>query len=161
MSWKIQVLLNKGYTCIEKGLFAEATTIFEELIALSPQNSEYYAYLGEAYYLNTEYEKALQAFEKRNELVLQADPLTPYIEGYKGCIYLRQQRYLQAEKLLQTALRQNIRDPEIYYQAAVLCLLRGDTSQAHKILEQIDKLDPSFCYKKIKTLLNEIATAAQ
>ena len=105
MSWKIKNLLNKGYSQVEEGKFGEATETFRKLAELSPDNSEFCAHLGESYFLNKEYDKALAAFQRRDEIVLSSDPLTPYIQGYRGCVFFEQGNYEQAKTLLGLAVQ--------------------------------------------------------
>jgi Flp pilus assembly protein TadD len=157
----MQNLLNKGCKQIEQGDFSQATVTFEKLLELHPTNNEFCAYLGEAYFLNQEYEKARATFKHRDDLVLQNDPLTPYIEGYRGCILFEEQKYEQALPYLEQAIAKQIKEPEIYYRLGILYMIRGQLAQAHKILQQIDQIDPAFSYRKIKKLNEEIWSLTQ
>lgn len=159
MNWTTQLLLNKGCNQIEQGDFLGATVTFENLLSRHPANSEFCAYLGEAYFLNKQYDKALAVFQQRDALVLQNDPLTPYIEGYRGCILFEQKNYEQARAYLEQAIEKQTKDPEIFYRLGMLYMLQGQQAKAYDILQQIDQLDPSFSYRKIKQLMEEIFPA--
>lgn len=156
MHWKVQALVNNGCASLEKENFAQAITCFEKAIELSPDMSELYAYLGEACYWNREYDRALDAFKRRDELVLQADPLTPYIEGYRGCIFRQKENDPEASLLLKKAVSQNVKDPEIHYQLGILYMREGKFPEALKIFKQMDRLEPSFYYRKIRRLMEEL-----
>ena len=157
MNIKAQNLVNRGYSLIEQGRFAQAVEILQKAIELAPNESELYAYLGEAFYLNGQYQEANAAFAHRDELVLANDPLTPYIEGYRGCIYFRQGDITRASDLLEKAISNRVKDPEIYYNLGIVRMLEGKPAEAARSLKEISPLDPSFFYRKINALIQRLA----
>lgn len=156
MKWKIQALLNKAYSQLEENKSGEGVATFENIVTLAPEQSEFYAYLGEAYFLNQEYDKAWQAFAQRDKLLLQADPLTPYLEGYRGCILVEKHEYEKARPLLESAVAKEVKEPEIYYYLGMLYMLEGKLAKAREIIAKIDSMDPAWSYRRICRLLQEI-----
>lgn len=156
MQWQVQHLINRGARYIERQEFSRALECFGKAADLCPAAGEIQAYLGETYYLNREYGKALEAFARRDELVLQADNLTPYVEGYRGCILLEQKNYHGASLLLKKAVDRKIKDPEIYYNLGVLLMMEQKLPEAIGMLKKIDQLEPSFYSRKIQKLMEQL-----
>jgi len=155
---RTEILINKGYAAIEEGNYQSAVAQFEKATTISPSNSELYAYLGEAYFLNKEYEKARKALDKRDEIVLGEDQLTPYVIGYRGAILLAQGEVDKAQPLLEKAIAAQVHDPQIYYDFAMLKLIKKEFLEANKLLKKIEAYDPTFYYRKIRELTRTITT---
>ena len=153
---KLSHLVNKAYISIEKGDFGQAVSSLETACKLAPQNSEIHAYLGEAYILNEQYQKAQETFDLRDNLVLNNHPLTPYVEGYRGRIHLEQGQLEEAKTFLQKEAVQAVDDPEILYSRALLEFLEGNNPGAIEILQKIDRLEPAYYHRKIGTLFQTL-----
>lgn len=158
MHWKSQSLVNKAYSLIENNNYSEAIVLIKDAIEISPQESELYAYLGELYYLNKDLEQAEQAFQKREEVILQSNPITPYVQGYRGCIEVEKGNYENAHRLLETALEQDVKDPEIFYSLSKLHLIKEESDKSWHYLKEVYKLDPSYSFRKIQELIQAIKT---
>lgn len=111
--------------------------------------------MGEAYYLNKEYDKAKQVFNEREKLAPENDLLAPYIEGYRGCIHRSQGREEKGMKLLEQAIDKDVKDPELFYSFGMGKMMQNEKS-AQKYLKMVNKLDPSFYHKKIRGLMEQI-----
>ena len=156
MNWKVQQLVYKAYDEIEKGAYEKAIHHLQKAILRDAENPELYAYLGEAHYHQRDFKNAEEAFAKRDELLLKQNSLTPYIEGYRGCISLENNDREKAQILLEKAVQQNVEDPEIHYKLGILYYQQGKMSEALAVLAKLDKFDPSFYYRKIQSLVKEI-----
>ncbi|NUM35307.1 MAG: tetratricopeptide repeat protein [Candidatus Brocadiae bacterium] len=159
MAIRAEALVNKGYSCLEKGDYGDAVKFLKQVVELSPNNPEYYAYLGEACFFNKEYEQAQDAFDKRERLILQNSFLNSDVQGYRGCILLEQGDIEKAEALLKEAVEKKVQSPQIYYSLAMLFLRKKNFQEAKKVLKKIESMDPFFYYRKIKDLLNQIGLA--
>ncbi len=156
MAIKAEALVNKGYAALEKGDYAKAVGFLEQSVKASPENPEYYAYLGEAYFFNKQYMEAENVFSKRDQLVLQDSFLNADVQGYRGCILLEKGEMEKAKDLLEEAAEKKVQSPQIYYSLAMLYLKQQNLPKAKKILQKIENMDPFFYYRKIKDLLKEI-----
>ena len=152
----VQSLIHKACSCIEKGDYSRAVQHFEKAVGFDPNNSELYAYLGEAYFLHGQYDEAKIAFDRRDELVLQNDPLSPYVTGYRGCIMLNCGEIDRARSMLEESYAKQAKDPELLYHLGILRMLQGSREDSRHFLRKIDALDPSFYYRKIETLIKRL-----
>ena len=156
MAMRGETLVNKGYSALEKGDYTKAVDFLEQALKSSPETPEYYAYLGEAYFFNKQYNQAQETFAKRDELILKNSFLDSEIQGYRGCILLEKGEIEKAEILLKEAIEKKVQSPQIYYSLAMLYAQKENFQEAKKILKKIENLDPFFYYRKIKDLVKQI-----
>lgn len=157
MNYRASRLVNKAYLQFEKQNYTQALELLQQAREKDPQSDEVYAYLGEAYIYNERYEEAMQTFDERESLKIKSAHLDPYIQGYRGRVYLERGDFAEAERLVDIAIKSKANEPEILITKALLHMHRNQMQQALQIMRQIDFNDPSFYYRKIKILLKKLS----
>ncbi len=157
MGLRTQFLVYQYYDALDQSKFSEAIAIMQKAAVISPNDPDVFAYLGEAYFFGREYSKTLESFAKRQILLgKEKDPLEPYINGYRGCILVDKNDFLQAQALLSDAIEKGAQEPHFYYSLAKLHWTQGNWTNAKQILAKVESLDPCFCYRKIQQLMQQI-----
>ncbi|BBM88208.1 tetratricopeptide repeat protein [Candidatus Uabimicrobium amorphum] len=157
MNYRASRLVNKAYLQFEKQNYQQALELLKQAREKDPQSDEVYAYLGEAYIYNELYEEAMQTFDEREKLKTKSAHLDPYIQGYRGRVYLERGDFEEAEKLIDIAMKNNANEPEILITKALIHMYRNQMQQALQVMRKVDFNDPSFYYRKIKTLLKKLS----
>jgi tetratricopeptide (TPR) repeat protein len=99
---------NRGLSYFSNGQYDLAVGDLEKAVQLSPENSKYYVFLGQAYYKKSNYPAAIRSFD--NAISRGAKTSSTFKE--RGRARLGQRDYAGALKDLQQAMRLNPKDKE-------------------------------------------------
>lgn len=129
-----------GTTKMNAREFAEALVDLKKAAELNPQLPDVFSYYGLALLTTGDMAGAAEAFRKE----LQSNPNDFVSNLQLGVLFKQDQRYDEARRSLERALRVRPGDPGVRYQLATLDLLGGNLEPARKQLEQLTKETPDF-----------------
>ncbi|HTK07410.1 MAG TPA: tetratricopeptide repeat protein, partial [Ktedonobacteraceae bacterium] len=131
--------------------YARPIALYQQIIKLKPDHAMAHNNIGDIYFSQHQYEKALHAYEEAQKLD------TPFAYGYKKAeALLHLERYpesLEANRLAQLdALigNNNPQLPDLYQQQANIYLVLNDLDNALKAYQNLLQLQPDnahYCYK--------------
>lgn len=159
MKFKASRLVNKAYSCLEKENFSGALTFLKKAQEADPSDDEVLAYLGEVCIYNEKYQEAKDAFDKRDTVAIKNVHLNPYVEGYRGRIFLEQGEWDKAEELINKAIDEKAIEPEVLYSKALLQLHKNQFNEALSTMRKIEEHEPAFYHKKINTLMKKLSNS--
>lgn len=171
---KQNYLVNKAYDRLEKGKYEEALSWMKKAQEENPETPDIYAFLGEMYIFNDEFEKAQEAFQTREDLRTKAldqssssfgkvlrkwilrqeifDEYALYIKAYQARILFEQGHWEEAEKIFRDPEIQSIQDYQALYSFALLHQTKGDRLAAYQTMSEIEAQEPAFYYQQIQHL---------
>jgi tetratricopeptide (TPR) repeat protein len=129
-----------GTTKMNAQEFAEALVDLRKAVELNPQLPDVYSYYGLALLTTGDMAAAAEAFRKE----LESNPNDVVSNLQLGVIFKQDQRYDEARRSFDHALRARPGDPGVRYQLATLDLATGNVEKACAQLEQLVKETPQF-----------------
>jgi tetratricopeptide (TPR) repeat protein len=129
-----------GTTKMNAQEYAEALVDLKKAVELNPQLPDVYSYYGLALLTTGDVAAASDAFRKE----LESNPNDFVSNLQLGAVLKQDQRYDEARRFFERALRVRPGDPAVRYQLATLDLLAGMLDQACAKLEQLIKETPQF-----------------
>jgi tetratricopeptide (TPR) repeat protein len=120
--------------------FAEALVDLKKAADLNPQLPDVYSYYGMALLSTGDTAAAGDAFRKE----LESNPNDFVANLQLGAVLKQDQRYDEARKSFERALKVRPGDPAVRYQLATLHLMTGNVDQACSELEQLTAETPQF-----------------
>jgi tetratricopeptide (TPR) repeat protein len=129
-----------GTTRMNAQEFAEALVDLKKAVELNPQLPDVYSYYGMALLSTGDVAAAAAAFRK--ELESNPDDFVSNLQ--LGALLKQDERYPEALRLFERALRARPGDPGVRYQMATLDVIAGNLQQACSRLEQLVKESPQF-----------------
>ncbi len=131
----VQAELAKLYLTTDRENKAEA--MYKELLTHRDDVS-FHANLGLAYYRQTKYVEACQAYQE----ALNRDPQTPERSAALGRACIAARRFEDAAPLLEKATARLYRDTELLHLLAESYLQIGNTEKAEEAYRRINKIEP-------------------
>ena len=129
-----------GTTKMNAQEFAEALVDLKKAADLNPKLPDVFSYYGLALLSTGDVAAATEAFRKE----LEFNP-NDFISNLQlGAIHKQNQRYDEASRAFERALRIRPGDPGVRYQMATLDLINGNVEQACAKLEQLTVESPQF-----------------
>ncbi len=135
-----RLLFSKAVKILEEGNIDLAITLLEEVVKAEPSFWKGWFILGVAYRKKEEYEKALKAFSKVDELYPDQVSLHHEI----GKCKMAMDKYKEAFPHLLYAFRRKPNDPEIVANMGILYLLLRRVPEAEALLFQAQRMAPEI-----------------
>jgi tetratricopeptide (TPR) repeat protein len=129
-----------GTTKMNAQEFAAALVDLKKAVELNPQLPDVFSYYGMALLTTGDVAAATAAFRKE----LESNPNDFVSNLQLGSIYKQDQRYDDALRSFQLALRIRPGDPGVRYQLATLDVISGNLDQACSRLEDLIRESPQF-----------------
>ncbi len=129
-----------GTTKMNAREFADALVDLQKAAELNPQLPDVFSYYGLALLATGDMAGAANAFRKE----LESNPNDFVGNLQLGVLFKQDERYDEARRSLDRALRVRPGDPGVRYQLATLDLLAGNLQQACSKLEQLTRESPRF-----------------
>ncbi|MBD3296492.1 MAG: tetratricopeptide repeat protein [Candidatus Omnitrophica bacterium] len=122
----IEAQLVLGYVYEIDGKIKQALEQYSKITEIAPLNREAHVRLGQLYYRTGDIKSALE----QNRLLMRIDPRSsePYLRNFT--IYIAEEEYDEADRVLREALRKGISDSVIYASMGYLASQKGDHLKA-------------------------------
>lgn len=104
----------------------QAITLIGEYIKARPNDSEFYAQLGDAYFVKRDSRKARSNYER----ALQLEPKTKGVAKRVASVCLLEKDFTCAEKMLERAAIEQPNDPQVFSNLTSIYLAKGDPGKA-------------------------------
>jgi tetratricopeptide (TPR) repeat protein len=134
-AYDVQAMLAKLYLTSNRENKAEA--MYKELL-VHRDDVSFHANLGLAYYRQSKYVEACQAYQE----ALNRDPQSPERSSALGRACIAAQRFEEAAPLLEKACARLSRDTELLHLLAECYLQMGATEKAEETYRRINRLEP-------------------
>src|SRR4029078_7274330 len=132
-------LMNTGKNYLDQGQAAKAIKVSEQAVKLSPTDPDVHLNLANSYLLGGNAEQA----DKEADEVLRLDKDSIAALFVKGCALMRQQRFEDAVKPLQTARTLEVEhEPALAYQLGVAQAKLGHYEDAIALLSEVVTAQP-------------------
>lgn len=134
-----------GAVKIRLGMYDEAKEIYQELIALMPNEETYYSNMGYINYCKGEYQEGLDNVEYALQLANAKDNgHSAYAFKNRGLIRVALGDYNEAISDFDQAIELHVDFAEAYYNRAIAKEAIGDSAEAEDDFEKALELDPSL-----------------
>ena len=156
---EIQALLDKGIKQHNLGNDVEAINLFNKVIKLSPENSEAWAYLGNAYNAIQNYDKAIDSLKKAVDI----NPNNAYAWICLGSGYNNKEDYDNAIECIKKALRiSNLSNDENSSAQSILGVAyanKGELERGLEYLNEATKLNSlnEYAWENIEIIKKKLA----
>lgn len=124
---------------IRQQKFAEARSVYEQLLKLDPDNVDYQLQIARLCSWMKEYARATETFDR----VLKREPKNAEALVGKAYVEMWQHHYSEAEGLLAQARKLSPEDPDVEMACARLCHYQGRERAAKEHVSRALKLDPA------------------
>ena len=138
--------LQKGIELFQARKHGEAAAELREVVKEAPDNVTARYYLGLTLMELKEYEPAAEHLRQAEQQRAEARPRMDQIRAGLAQVYTEQQRYEEAQRLIDEALKENDKSAEAYFAQGKLGVHRKDYAAAVPALERAIELDPNNAY---------------
>jgi len=138
--------LQKGIQLCEARKYSEAAAELREVVRDEPGNITAKYHLGLALLGLKEYEPAEEQFKQAEAQRTGVTPRTDQIKAGLARVYTEQNRYDEAQRLIDEALKENDKGAEAHFAKGKLGVYRKDYAAAVPALERAIELDPNNAY---------------
>lgn len=133
----------------QKDLILEASEILEKLLVLDPENTQYLSLLGDIYYKKNDFDKAVSVY--KNVIALNAKDVSSW--RALAYIYFSLNMYTDAYQAFLNLIELDTTDPDCVFKLAEICEIIGDSKQAFKYFEKIEKFnDPHYSFRAVRKM---------
>lgn len=136
----IEYRMALGKQLLDEERFAESEAVFSQLIQIDEKAKEAYLYLGKILIVQSQYEKALEAFLQAAVL----DPADAEPLFQTGLLYLQINKPQEAQAQFQRVLRTNKLYPLVHYHLGRAALMMGNGNEALNEAREERNLNPNL-----------------
>ncbi len=119
----------------------EAIAALENILTVDASNAKAYQYLGNLYFRQESYAAALDAY---NIVVALTGEGSAELWNKMGLLYVKMERFEDAKKAYEKALKMQRNYSETYYNLGVLSLQQSSYAEAEGFLNQAIRLHPDY-----------------
>lgn len=123
----------------KNGYYAESLEMYEEVLSSDPKNLDYQIHIAEVSYLNNDIERSLEALDA---IIKNIGP-QPEIVARKIQMLLDEKKYKEAEKAINSYIKENPKEVALLEIKADLYKTTGEKTKLIETYKKIAELNPS------------------